>query len=106
MLSSKYVEIVVGTGGMSIEDAETVIEEFAQSDFTIVKVEDGENAGETRIIIMFPSVSDAQEFVRAIETIERESIIKFARVVEYSSNDFAGGIVMLGFVAMTSLLGI
>lgn len=89
---------------MSKEAAETIIEKIATSEFVIVEIGDGDNADETRVIIKFNSIEDAQEFVRAIEGFSRESNIKDAKVVEYNKHDSSNAITMLGFVAMISIL--
>ena len=84
-IESSYVEIVIKSKGLDEEEIKKIIEEYTDSDFTIVKIEDGESEG-TKVIIKFTDTEKASEFVR--ET--RESIgrnpeeNKLGRIAFYS----------------------
>ena len=85
---SELVEIVLEVKNMTKEKAKEVIEKYTDEEFTIEKFEVDEKTGETKIIIKFVDTKKAEEFVRTVNNIVRESSDNFIKNVNVINADF------------------
>ena len=81
---SEFVEIVFGKKDLKEEEIKEVIQEYVKVDFTIVKIETANEAGETKIIVKFNDKETAESFVELIKagSGKKSAIIRVSYIYE------------------------
>ena len=89
---SGFVEIVFSKKNLTKEEAEAILKQCIDSDFTIEQFEEDEK-GEVTVIIKFNDVEGSEKFVRSVYDGKMLDVIQRASIIPTKKSSFASVVV-------------